>query len=215
MIQKKSFDINFCISQVKNTQTLINSKRTDDAFIKIFDLAASKTTIPTEYHELKKRITLTRDQLFEKYKILYYEILDNLSVQITTRFNDMEKLQFVTLMDTSKFVTYSENFPTDALSNLKVCYPNLFTDFQRLKNELQLIYEDKQYRQMEPLNFMELLADNRNIFKEAYKLFCLIVTIPSTTVSVERSFPCLKRIKSYLRNTMTEDRLTSLSLIHI
>ena len=63
VLQKKSFDINFCISQVKNTQTLIHSKRTDDAFLKIFDLAASKTTV---YHEWHKRITLTQDQLFEK-----------------------------------------------------------------------------------------------------------------------------------------------------
>lgn len=50
---------------------------------------------------------------------------------------------------------------------------------------------------------------------EVYKLFCLILTIPSTSVSVERNFSCLKRIKTYLRNSMTEERLSSLTTISI
>jgi len=37
--------------------------------------------------------------------------------------------------------------------------------------------------------------------KEVYKLAKLIVTIPSTTASAERSFSALKRIKTYCRST--------------
>lgn len=50
---------------------------------------------------------------------------------------------------------------------------------------------------------------------EAYKLFVLILTIPSTSVSVERSFPCLKIIKIYLRNSTLQQRLSCLSTISI
>jgi len=50
---------------------------------------------------------------------------------------------------------------------------------------------------------------------EVYKLFCLILTILSTSVSVERNFSCLYRIKTYLRNSMTEERLSSLATISI
>ncbi|CAH2012022.1 unnamed protein product [Acanthoscelides obtectus] len=91
----------------------------------------------------------------------------------------------------------------------------LSLDKLRLKNELQLIYSDDQYQNMEPRLLKESLFENRSIFKEAYKLLCLILTIPSTSVSTERSFSCLKRIKSYLRSTMSEDRLTNLAKISI
>jgi len=33
-----------------------------------------------------------------------------------------------------------------------------------------------------------------------------------TTAEVERSFSTLKRIKTFLRNSMTEDRLTALAM---
>lgn len=57
-----------------------------------------------------------------------------------------------------------------------------------------------------------MLSENRNIFKEAYKLFCLAMTIPSTSVSVERS---VKRIKTCLRNSMERERMSNLSKISI
>lgn len=50
---------------------------------------------------------------------------------------------------------------------------------------------------------------------EVYKLFVLILTIPSTSVSVEISFSCLNRIKTYLRNSTSQQRLSCLSTISI
>jgi hypothetical protein len=57
--------------------------------------------------------------------------------------------------------------------------------------------------------------EESGLLMEAYKLYCLVLTIPSTSVSVERNFSCLKRIKSYLRNSMTEERLSFLAKISI
>lgn len=96
VLQKKSFDINFCISQIKNMQMLSNNKRNEETLMGIFNLAVLKPTIPTKHREEQKRVTLTRDQVFEKYKILFYEILDTISLQITTRFQDIEKFHFIT-----------------------------------------------------------------------------------------------------------------------
>ena len=50
---------------------------------------------------------------------------------------------------------------------------------------------------------------------EVYKLSVLIVTIPYTTACVERSFSTLKRVKTFLRNSMREDRLSALSMMSI
>ena len=43
----------------------------------------------------------------------------------------------------------------------------------------------------------------------------LILTLPSTTVEVERSFSALKRINTYCRNTMGQNRLNGLALMAI
>jgi hypothetical protein len=53
------------------------------------------------------------------------------------------------------------------------------------------------------------------VMPEVYKLAVLILTIPSTTASVERSFSALKRIKSYCRSTQSQERLSGLALISI
>lgn len=57
--------------------------------------------------------------------------------------------------------------------------------------------------------------DLKEVMPEAYKLFLFILTIPSTSVSVERSFSCLKRIKTYLRNSTSQHHLSFLSTISI
>lgn len=51
--------------------------------------------------------------------------------------------------------------------------------------------------------------------KEAYKLFSFIITIPTISCSVERSFSFLKRIKTQVRNSTSQERLTSLATISL
>ncbi|ESN99201.1 hypothetical protein HELRODRAFT_153318, partial [Helobdella robusta] len=42
----------------------------------------------------------------------------------------------------------------------------------------------------------------------------IFVTIPTTSATAERSFSGLKRLKTYLRSTMGQKRLNSVSLLH-
>ena len=46
-------------------------------------------------------------------------------------------------------------------------------------------------------------------------LLQLVLTIPATTASVERSFSALKRLKTYSRNRTDQGRLSSLAFISI
>lgn len=51
--------------------------------------------------------------------------------------------------------------------------------------------------------------------KETRKLLEIVITTPMTTSEVERCFSTINRIKTFLRNSMSEDRLTSLSMLSI
>ncbi|KAE9522305.1 hypothetical protein AGLY_017296 [Aphis glycines] len=58
------------------------------------------------------------------------------------------------------------------------------------------------------------VVDN-NIFPNFYKLLQTALTIPISTASCERSFSVMRRIKNWTRNTLTNDRFTNMSILHI
>ena len=55
----------------------------------------------------------------------------------------------------------------------------------------------------------------KETFSEIFQLRSLMLTIPASSSSVERSFSALKTIKTYSRNKMLEDRLSDLAIISI
>ena len=62
---------------------------------------------------------------------------------------------------------------------------------------------------------IEYLLPMATTFNELIKYFRLVISFPVTSASCERSFSALKRIKSYLRSTMSDARCSSLSLLFI
>lgn len=52
-------------------------------------------------------------------------------------------------------------------------------------------------------------------FPEVCTAYILFTTLPVTTATAERSFSKLKLIKNYLRSTMSQERLTGLSILSI
>ena len=62
--------------------------------------------------------------------------------------------------------------------------------------------------------FVEL-APLRVAFPNLVKVLQIILTIAITSASCERTFSSLKRIKTWLRTTMSEDRLVDLATLSI
>ena len=46
-------------------------------------------------------------------------------------------------------------------------------------------------------------------------LLCILCTLPVTSTESERSFSTLKRLKTYLRSTMTTERQSGLAMMNI
>ena len=61
------------------------------------------------------------------------------------------------------------------------------------------------------LNFLK----EQNVFPNAMIAYRVLLTIPVSVASAERSFSKLKLLKSYLRSTMSQERLNGLALIAI
>ena len=52
-------------------------------------------------------------------------------------------------------------------------------------------------------------------FQDMYTAFLLFLTLPVTVATAERSFSKLKLIKTYLRNTVQDDRLSGLAVCQL
>ena len=52
-------------------------------------------------------------------------------------------------------------------------------------------------------------------FSEVWVLFKLLLVMPATNATSERSFSALRRVKTYLRSTMTQMRLNNLMVLHV
>ena len=62
---------------------------------------------------------------------------------------------------------------------------------------------------------LSLSSNERLIISEVCVLLRLILVMPSTNAVSERSFSALRRIKTYLRSTMSQDRLNHLLVLHV
>ncbi|CAG2209581.1 unnamed protein product [Mytilus edulis] len=52
-----------------------------------------------------------------------------------------------------------------------------------------------------------LSVTNKELYPSIFAIFAILVTMPVTTSTTERSFSSLRRLKTYLRSTMVQDRL--------
>ncbi|XP_044233122.1 zinc finger MYM-type protein 1-like isoform X2 [Thunnus albacares] len=84
----------------------------------------------------------------------------------------------------------------------------------RLRNELQVVHADALFHKP-PAELLEMLMKDEltTAISEVCKPLRLMLTIPVTSTSGERSFSYLKRIKTYLKNTCGQERLGHLAKI--
>ena len=59
-----------------------------------------------------------------------------------------------------------------------------------------------------------LAPAQRGMLDVVCSAFCILLVIPATNCTSERSFSALRRIKSYLRSTMSQERLNHLMLLY-
>jgi len=61
----------------------------------------------------------------------------------------------------------------------------------------------------------EMKPEVRAMFSEVEQLVRLMLLCPVSSCEAERSFSSLRRLKTWLRNTMTQERLNSVVVCHV
>jgi len=60
-----------------------------------------------------------------------------------------------------------------------------------------------------------ILEYDRLMFPTIHTCLTILLSLPVSNAGVERTFSTLRRLKTWLRSRMADDRLTGLALLHI
>lgn len=144
------------------------------------------------------------------------EVCDVIIREAKDRFNFTGHLVASNLFSPDMFKQYTVKFPEEAVK--KVCSIYSFFDKAKLSHELSSIYSAEEFQSLSgAVSLLDFIVDNNleKSFNESTKLLKLVLTVPMTSVEAERCFSTLNRIKTFLRNSMCQERLTALAMLSI
>lgn len=149
----------------------------------------------------------------DEYGALFYEIIDVTLVSLDRRFqkNVIEHLSSV-----ERFIIGKETSHKDIIQ----FYGSDF-DGDKLKLHRDMFLDVAKSRNVPIKNAEDVLKLIRNddalseMLPELKKLLCIMLVIPVSSCTSERSFSALRRLKTYIRSTMSQPRLNDISLLHV
>ena len=154
----------------------------------------------------------------ELFRISYFlPVVDQAISSLTTRFEQYQSYQ-----QNFRFLFTSETLQSLDDTSLKSSCDNLGAvltkdgksdvDANELYVELKFLQDFIPKENMGPVEILKFLK-RHDCFPNASIAYRVLLTIPVTVASAERSFSKLKLLKSYLRSTMTQQRLNDLATI--
>lgn len=222
-LQTPNIDLMTAYKEAKEVTACIASLRTEEEFRSIYqqavELAKSIDVIPQ-----KKRVTVRQQyrenaptqSIEEHYRVnLFYTFIDYLISELETRFSDRTEpallAHYLVPRHLSKLTKGNEekliSWYRDDLPQPEVVEQELYRWKHKFQNQnvtesAATVQETLQTTAME-------------FYPNILCMLTLFLTLPVTTCSCERSFSALRRLKTWLRSSMTAERLTGLAMMHV
>ena len=150
---------------------------------------------------------------------MFYRTLDIALHELNTRFKGHQSvMQLFSFLYPQSLATCSNDEIRSATMNIMQKYGNDFSE--NLEFEIRSFateFKSDIIQKHEIKDIVKILQDSRVIssFPQFHKLLILFLTIPVTGAAADRSFSKLKLIKTYLRSSMAQSRLSNLAIISI
>ena len=155
------------------------------------------------------------------YRQSYFEALDQVVNSIEDRFDQPDFHSYKQLEDLLMRTIRRES-TQECFDFVVKFYHNDF-DSSQLRLHLEILQATFPAELISPTlsfhdvsKYIQSLSDaERSLMSEVVTLLKLVLVLPSTNAVSERSFSAMRRLKSYLRTTMKQERLNHLLLIHV
>ena len=143
----------------------------------------------------------------------YYPTFDKVLLELKSRFQNKDQEILCALAE----VVTKMNASSKSLALVSSFY-ELDTEILAAEKEIFQNFAQKNPSEIKHASsIVKFMFQNglHEVLPVFYKVCSILTAIPATSCSAERSFSDLRRIKTYLRSTMGQDRLSSLALICI
>ena len=107
---------------------------------------------------------------------------------------------------------YSKDLDTTHLVTQLQMLPELIRTYNECNPQI-VIQRVTSFRTL--CDVMNTVTVRRSMFNQINKLLRIVLTIPVTTSTAERSFSTLRRLNTYLLSTMSQTRPNHLMILHI
>ncbi|XP_055602784.1 uncharacterized protein LOC129751357 [Uranotaenia lowii] len=146
---------------------------------------------------------------------LFNDTLQLVAEQLDKRFEDLLNFSYFSLLNCKRFRVFGKCSPKDAIE--KLCEKFSLFDKFRLTNELRVLYQKLEFRNKTAAQIIQYLtkSDLADVFAEVFNLAKLIVTIPSTSVSVDEALSVSQRVESFFSTTSQEEKTKDLMLMAV
>jgi len=219
-LQKEDIDLSISMELADNVMSAVCSLRTNAAeeFKIIYSDVEKKCeslgiiiSVPRLAINRTNRLNISTESPEDYFRILIFiPFLDNFCEQLNDRFLNHKSLlkQFTCLKNAD------EKKETEFKELLKTYSADIEADEVSAVGEFTIWHQ--QVKNKNPKNATEAFINcNEEIFPTVHRLLKILITLPVTTATSERSFSSLRRLKTYLRNTTGENRLNGLAVMNI
>ena len=221
-LQESNCDLVKAFSDARNTRTVIISKRTNEDFEKIFERARivaqsvdCSLEIPRQVARQQHRANAPATTPCEYWRInLFFPFIDHLMTQFDERFPESSRNMYLGYYLIPKYLPQLDD---EKLKAIRESYQADLPQFHSLEQELlrwRNMTRKFDVNDKYPLQTALKIAD-KEFFPNLHAILSSILTLPVGSVCCERSFSSLRRLKTWERSTMGQERLCGLALLHI
>ena len=171
---------------------------------------------PSRFRDTAQAEDIVPSKGVPAWKREFFEAVDLVSCELDRRF-DQSGMATAALRESVLLNAAKGSVDTEALKTLKL--PENIK-VPALELQLQMLGGLTKQERFQNLNHLatymsSLHVQTRSLFKDVEALLHLCLSLPVSVASSERSFSALRRLKTWLRNTVTQRRLTHLALLHL
>ena len=214
-------EVNTVVAALKDVRENISTKHKawHDAAVNLGQkVNASEPQLPRRCAVQRGRSNTPADTPEEYYRrTVSIPFLDNLLSHLESCFSNIQQ-KSIEGMKIVPSVFMDKTMPACTSQDLSDTYGEDLPSPGFLESELDLWkhkWQSTSSQQLPDTPADALLYASKNMYPNIHTILRLICTLPVTSCECERSVSVLRRLKTYLRSTMGQDRLSGQALMHI
>lgn len=220
-LQSKSLDLFSCSKHINRIVNVLNDHRANvdsvnqsllDATQEFCEIIGVELQMPRVSSRQTHRSNQPSADFADYWKkSILIPYLDSLIVSLKDRFQEKNLPAYSLLsLHPSKMLKMTKDELKLTISNFAEFYGII-----NLENEIELwrvTWDDKKMnsKQLEDLELCEVIEETDTFFPSVKQALMTALSLPCTTCTIERSFSTLRRVKTWLRTTMIQNRLSGI-----